>query len=226
MIYVHILLISIFIIFLCPPCTSSSCSSPRSFSLSPFFPSLYRSYYPSVPPSLLSLFIEQVHRLADHSDTFPLLKDGKRRTFWYNKKDRPRTIVDIIILILYDHLHRDPKYSSIVGMEYWIQRVPVGDSVPISFHVDKDESVASNEQYLFHPLWSSVMYLTSFGGGTLITNQYSPLGSGYHPVVPEEGLWSFLIKNKFILFNGTLLHGVVESLQYDEKITEREEEKK
>ena len=112
------------------------------------------------------------------------------------------------------------------GAEWWVQLVNPND--PIGFHVvsccaalsiphamhccitqDKDESVASNKQYLKHPIWSSVFYLTDIGGGTLIPNQWSPWGNGYEPNKPEEGEWVFPKKNKYMLFDGTLLHGVV-----------------
>ena len=54
-----------------------------------------------------------------------------------------------------------------------------------------------------------MFYVTDIGGGTLITDQYSPEGNGYLPEQPTEGSWSFPRKNKYLVFNGTLLHGVI-----------------
>jgi hypothetical protein len=134
----------------------------------------------------------------------PSLRDGKRLTRWMPLGAQPRTALEEAIL----HLARLAKAGPrLVGYEWWIQAI--GGAAPLGFHVDKDEAVASNEHYLLHPLWSSVFYVTSTGGGTLITNQWSPRGSGYEPIQPDEAAWSFPEANKFLLFNGTLLHGVV-----------------
>lgn len=116
----------------------------------------------------------------------------------------PRTALEEAILHL---VHLAKPGPSLVGFEWWIQQI--GEENPLGFHVDKDESVASNEHYLLHPIWSSVFYVTAEGGGTLITNQHSPHGSGYEPASATEAAWSFPEPNKFLLFNGTLLHGVV-----------------
>lgn len=88
------------------------------------------------------------------------------------------------------------------GAEWWVQIVNAGPSGKLGFHLDKDESVASNKRYLVrtrsnvrrgtdwcdicarvvcvtqvHPEWSSVYYLTAAGGCTLIFDQHSPNGT-------------------------------------------------
>ena len=138
----------------------------------------------------------------------PPLKDGKRVTRWFPVNTFPRTAIEEAIL----HLAKlaDPG-PTVVGYEWWIQKI--SEDKPLGFHVDKDESVASNEHYLLHPIWSSVFYVTTEGGGTLITNQWSPHGNGYVPAEAQEGAWSFPEENKFLRFNGTLLHGVVSGKQ-------------
>lgn len=85
-----------------------------------------------------------------------------------------------------------------------------GDSSgKLGFHVDKDEGIASDQHYLVHPEYSSVFYLTNTGGGTLILDQWSPEGNGYTPEVPKEAELIFPERNKYLLFNGELLHGVI-----------------
>lgn len=132
------------------------------------------------------------------------LKDGKRVTRWMPLGSFPRTALEEAILHLVKLAKPGP---SLVGFEWWIQKI--SSAGPMGFHVDKDEAVASNEHYLLHPIWSSVFYVTDVGGGTLITNQFSPSGNGYTPETATEAAWSFPLANKFLLFNGTLLHGVV-----------------
>jgi hypothetical protein len=75
--------------------------------------------------------------------------------------------------------------------------------------VDKDESIASNKHYLSHPALASILYLTSVGGPTAITDQWSPHGSGYAPAVPRTGALSHPRVNKYLVFHGELLHGVL-----------------
>jgi len=136
----------------------------------------------------------------------PSLPDNKRITRWFPLGAEPRTALEAAILHLAQLAKTGPRLA---GFEYWVQTI--GSSAPLGFHVDKDEAVASLERYLLHPLWSSVFYVTRTGGGTLVTNQLSPNGNGYEPVQAAEAVWSFPEPNKFLLFNGTLLHGVVPS---------------
>ena len=86
----------------------------------------------------------------------------------------------------------------------------------IIWHVDKDESVASNKYYLSHPTLGSILYLTSTGGPTAITNQWSPEGNGYTPELPDSGVLSFPEVNKYAVFHGELLHGVLPGKHGDE----------
>jgi hypothetical protein len=88
-----------------------------------------------------------------------------------------------------------------------VQHIPTGQ--PLGFHVDKDESIASNQMYLSHPEYSSILYLTDNGGPTLVLDQYSPNGNGYSPRVPHQGEISYPTHNKYVVFNGDLLHGVL-----------------
>lgn len=43
----------------------------------------------------------------------------------------------------------------------------------------------------------------------MITDQWSPQGAGYSPQVAEHGYLSFPERNKYLIFNGELLHGVL-----------------
>merc|ERR1712166_187317 len=72
-----------------------------------------------------------------------------------------------------------------MGGEWWVQLRKTNEN--IGFHVDKDEGVASEEQWMKMPALSTVTYLTDEGGPTLV----------------------FPKKNRHILFRGNLQHGVV-----------------
>jgi len=166
---------------------------------------LYRAYRNAIPANLFARMEADCRVMAGYEERQPVLLDGKRMTRWMPLGATPRTALEEAILHLAKLAKADP--ARLVGFEWWVQAI--GGAAPLGFHVDKDEAVASHEKYLLHPLWSSVFYVTSTGGGTLITNQYSPRGNGYEPEVATEAAWSFPEENKFLLFNGTLLHGVV-----------------
>jgi len=97
--------------------------------------------------------------------------------------------------------------DDIAGCEWWIQKV--ASNANIGFHLDKDESIASNKRYLVHPVWATILYLSDVGGATIIFDQYSPNGNGYVPADPHEAEMVFPKKNKYSVFIGDLLHGVM-----------------
>lgn len=167
-----------------------------------------RSYSSVLPPELLTALTAECHAVADHDSQLPPLANGKYRTHWLPRGRRPRFAVEEAIHHLLK-LVRPP--AATVGAEWWVQRVARGDrrATPIGWHVDKDEAVASHDHYLLHPALGSIMYLTDEGGPTVITDQWSPHGSGYTPERPREGAVSFPQRNKYTVFHGELLHGVL-----------------
>jgi len=167
---------------------------------------LFRAYRSAIPAHIFDRMESDCRAMADYEARLPAHTSGKRTTRWFPVGARPRTSLEAAIL----HLARLSRLGEdrLVGYEWWIQRVE-SDRGSLGFHVDKDEAVATNEHYLLHPLWSSITYITREGGGTFITDQYSPTGNGYDPVQPRQAAWSFPEPNKFLLFNGTLLHGVI-----------------
>jgi hypothetical protein len=171
---------------------------------------LWKSWSNSLPLDLAEQVRHDALVLSEYEANLPALRDSKRRTRFYAcTRDVPRTASEVAMIYLLNLTvaNNGLDRARIVGCEYWFQRVTKASA--IGFHVDKDESIASNKHYLVHPLWSSIYYLTDFGGGTLITDQFSPHGNGYDPQSPELGAWSFPQYNKFTIFNGSLLHGVV-----------------
>jgi len=163
-------------------------------------------YSEALPDELVELLTKDCHALADYEAKFPALKNGKYRTRWFPRNEEPKTAIEEAIVRLRKLVKLGDKN---VGSEWWVQRISAGQDGQLGFHVDKDESIASNQHYLFHPEYASILYLTNKGGGTLIVNQYSPEGNGYLPDLPREGHLVLPAKNKYAIFNGDLLHGVI-----------------
>jgi len=151
---------------------------------------------------------KEVRIVAKYEAAQELLRNGKRKTRWFPVDSRPRTVIEEAMVRLKPLI--EPHLRKLVaGYEWWVQSVDAGSNGQIGFHLDKDESVASNKMYLVHPEWSSIIYMTGIGGCTLIIDQHSPDGNGYRPPQPEEGELVCPRANRFVIFNGTLLHGVI-----------------
>lgn len=52
------------------------------------------------------------------------------------------------------------------------------------------------------------------GSPTVIFNQTTPDGNDNVPVIPETGALTFPERNKHVIFNGDLMHGVSASLSF------------
>ena len=99
----------------------------------------------------------------------PTLKNNKYRTFFFHKKEPPRTALELAVL----HLLPLPGLGAAnVGGEWWVQRVKADATGKIGFHVDKDESVASLKHYLVHPEYS---VLCNNGNNITTTTTLPPL---------------------------------------------------
>ncbi len=149
---------------------------------------------------------EEARLIAAYEREQPTLLNGKYKTRWFPNGETPKTAIEEAILWLRKHARPGPNN---IGAEWWVQLVEAGPGGSIGWHVDKDESVASNKHYLLHPETASILYMTDIGGATVITDQWSPHGSGYHPQDAEHGYMSYPKRNKYVLFHGELLHGVI-----------------
>merc|ERR1719265_278563 len=63
-----------------------------------------------------------------------------------------------------------------------------------------------------YPEVSSVFYISSKGGPTIVLNQTTPDGNIEVPELPIEGAYSMPTENNHIVFRGNLQHGVTGSL--------------
>jgi hypothetical protein len=171
------------------------------------------AYENALPLSLVESVRHDAEVLNSKEGKYALLKNNKRLTRWLPRGQRPRNVLEEAVLWLEKIVRPGRDGTPYVGAEYWVQRVK-GVGGDIGFHLDKDESVASNKHYLLHPEFSSILYLTNTGGCTLILDQHSPDGNGYDPVKADEGELVCPQANKYAIFNGTLLHGVMPGPSY------------
>jgi hypothetical protein len=77
------------------------------------------------------------------------------------------------------------------------------------FHYDKDEAVASDQMRMVFPLVSTVSYLTSVGGPTVILNMTSVDGTHHVPPIAAVGHFSYPVGGRHTMFDGRMLHGVL-----------------
>lgn len=94
----------------------------------------------------------------------------------------------------------------IVGFEWWVHHRPTNASLGHNLHFDTDEALLSQEGRITHPVYSSVLYLTGGekGGATIIFEQTPEATTNAERVyksVPQN--------NRFLIFPGNLLHGVL-----------------
>lgn len=165
-----------------------------------------RAYLNTLPEELLLGLEGDCDAISKLTATQPALRNNKYQTYWFPLDAAPRTALEVAL----QHLRPLAMVGGAhVGAEWWVQSIEGGPSGKIGFHVDKDEAIASNQHYLAHPEYSSILYLSNTGGSTLIFDQYSPNGNGYEPVKPQEGDLSMPQRNKYVVFNGDLLHGVL-----------------
>ena len=94
--------------------------------------------------------------------------------------------------------------TKLAGAEWWVQMRNTKEN--IGFHYDKDEGVASEEQWMKMPTMSSVFYLTDAGAPTLVLNKTTNRGGNRQtPIVPDKGYFSYPKKNRYFMFKVFLL---------------------
>ena len=198
---------------------SSAAQSPLyrydrgSYSYAPSVP-LVRSHGGVFPDGLLPYLTDECRNANRWEKTVrdPNLKDSKAATNWASMAQirNPRSATEIAIAILYEFAFpggEEPE-GGIAGGEWWVQMRNSNEN--IGFHVDKDEGIASEEQWMKMPVLSTVTYLTDVGGPTLVLNQSSTRGGNrQEPELPVNGVLVYPKKNRHMLFRGNLQHGVI-----------------
>jgi hypothetical protein len=159
-------------------------------------------------------------------------------TFWFDLRanPKPRFAIEEALFRLHqlalqscpegvDHWSGEHNASeAIAGGEWWIQKRQTGDQT-LSFHFDKDETVFKSEKRTVHPYLSTITFLNSAGGPTLLLNQTSDehgrrpnegasadQGTTSSTTIPQQAFMVYPSPNRHVLFDARLFHGVVGAL--------------
>ena len=139
-----------------------------------------------------------IARLADTG-----LRDSYFTTFWLPRGAPPAHPVEAAVLALW-------QLAGVrcAGVEWWVGRSYTTD-VPIEFHFDQDVKARRG---LRHPRLSSVFFFNAVRGGQLaITDQVAGPRGAPVPAVPHRLQAVKPRANRYALFSGRLLHGVLDA---------------
>lgn len=97
----------------------------------------------------------------------------------------------------------------LTGLEWWLQEQDDQDE-PKEYHTDKAAQLVGDEVHVQNPLLSTVLYLSDTGGPTVVFEQRAaPRGGGLDPEVPCKLSVAFPSPGRLLVFNGSLVHGVL-----------------
>jgi hypothetical protein len=132
-------------------------------------------------------------------------------TFWQAEGAPPRNAIEFGVLALRNSAAVSSKLAghAVAGCEWWVQYRPT-PTIGMGLHLDADvglfESERNAEGQFSGPLTtafiSSVTYITSRGGPTLVLDQYFEDNTTPVPVEPTEGELIYPRENVLVMFNG------------------------
>jgi hypothetical protein len=157
----------------------------------------------ALPAPLFNRLWRKVRALGDER-----LKDSYWTTFWYDFA-APQTAVDQAVLALRDRFFPDDDSA---GVEWWLGRTDLRN-VPIEMHCDRDNQLHASTGRTRHPVRSSVLYFNRVKGGCLlVTDQKLSLdGERLVPETPKDYALAKPVPNRFVAFDGRLVHGVLDA---------------
>jgi hypothetical protein len=144
-------------------------------------------------------------------------------TFWFPLDAEPTNVAEETILELHRQVDPGPEC---IGMEWWLGRLGYGKN--LALHFDRDLALKRKTGQSLHPLYSSVLYLNAFPSApTLVLDQVlGPDGKTRIPEKPEFGKSVEAIPNHYVVFPGTLRHGVIHESEGSERRGSREKRRK
>eukprot|EP00127_Corallochytrium_limacisporum_P007250 Clim_evm6s245 gene=Clim_evmTU6s245 len=140
----------------------------------------------------------------------------------FPKHDDPaRTVVHQIVEQMLAYM--EPEVADrIVGVEWWVHKRPMHPGITVmpahSMHFDMDEATTQlidetgGDRYsgvMRNPVWSSVTFVEGDTGGATLVMEWE---SNKHPDANDFPTGAYLVTpkdNRFMLFRGTLHHGVL-----------------
>ena len=149
---------------------------------------------------------------AEWRETHIVKGTSAREGYGWLSRHEPETMT-LLHVIMHRYaaaLGLDPSEWS--GAEWWIQTRSGLD--PLHFHCDCAEGRKNGEANV-HPLLSTVLYLTDSGGPTLVMDAELSHDADDDPLTfvppsPQDGVLSYPARGRAIVFDGSLLHGVIE----------------
>lgn len=133
------------------------------------------------------------------------------KTFWFPLDASPTSQTERLALQLRQHL---PDGSGLLGVEWWIGRMDPRD-VPLDFHHDRDLALFEQTGRLAHPRYSSVLFFNRVRGGSLFVTDQRLRRRGdvltLSPAQPRQYATARPGPNRFAIFPGNLLHGVLDA---------------
>ena len=187
-------------------------SDPPAATPSTTLTGLWQVYSHALPTKVFALLVKDVSGVSVR--TAPPV-DGRRVSRWFDFSTAPTSALELGMLHLHSFLS---PARSFAGCEWWTERRPHNVSLP--FAVEKDEALAADSSRVVHPSIASILYTHQSPSPSLITHQRL-VGGRLHPPRLSKALYSVPAVNSLVVFNGSLLHGVVGHEEYGERIVLR-----
>lgn len=121
---------------------------------------------------------------------------GDGGTYWYSLDTPARLLFEQVIQHLRSFV---PRGRDFVGAEWWFRATTTDTGFP--FHFDRDEGIRSS---IVSPDLASILYLSNAGGPTVILD-----ATPARRAAPDAGIGVHPRPGRFVMFPGTLLHGVL-----------------
>lgn len=142
-----------------------------------------------------------------------------QESFWLGCEDEPSCALEWLALDVFNahtrNLHFNRQQS---GVEWWVQRRGGGPESKqhLDLHIDKCESLCSDQGIIITPRISTVTYLTSSGAPTLVLdvcapNEWDRLDIRYGNV--NAACMSPTEAGSHFAFDGRFLHGVSDDIE-------------
>mmetsp|Transcript_8621 Transcript_8621/g.13970 ORF Transcript_8621/g.13970 Transcript_8621/m.13970 type:complete len:345 (-) Transcript_8621:103-1137(-) len=183
-----------FCCFLLPPSrllffkSSSPCSSTLQLSLASSSPSTF----PSIR-AVSSLAAAAAASSSSSSSSVPV-----------------HSMLDVVVKYLQKIAQkRFPDVAKATHAEWWAHRRPHQSGHQLHYDSDNEGVSDMKDAKVRHPIASTVLYLTegNVGGPTLVTDQTR--SSSAKDVLKTQGVLAYPKRNRVVVFDGKVLHGVI-----------------
>ncbi len=161
----------------------------------------------------ISLFEEALPGSLFERLTRAIRSIGKQRrrrtyntTFWFPLGASPTNVAEEAIVELVKLANPAPEC---LGIEWWLGRLDHGKQ--LDFHFDRDLTLYNKTGQFVNPLHGSILYLNSFPSSPTVVLDQIPSADGSSKI-PEKPKYTQAIEavsNRYMVFPGNLLHGVI-----------------